>query len=243
VFGYNYSFENVQGAGETNLNQGWTPCDISMHGHFPNNNLFEGNMVQEIDIADYWGPCGRGNTVFRCNVLAEGIDIFDQSHDQNIAANVIPTAAYGISIEAGVLRTLLHGNVLNGTVQWDQSVSDHGFSASLYLTSKPAWWCGNIPWPAIGPDVTGLTNDIPAKLRYESRLCESNAVRTPMKPAPENRAAIIAVYNLSGRMVRKSFGDDGGRRMIRETPGPCAAYVALIRYKDGVVPKRFMLVK
>jgi hypothetical protein len=26
--------------------------------------------------------------------------------------------------------------------------------ASFYLNSKPSWW-GNIPWPAIGPDVTG----------------------------------------------------------------------------------------
>ena len=40
VFGYNYSIENVQGVGETNLNEGWTPCDISIHGHFPNNTLY-----------------------------------------------------------------------------------------------------------------------------------------------------------------------------------------------------------
>ena len=26
---------------------------------------------------------------------------------------------------------------------------------SFYLTSKPSWWTSGVPWPAIGPDVTG----------------------------------------------------------------------------------------
>jgi hypothetical protein len=121
--------------------------------------------------------------------------------------------------------------------------ADHVLPGSLYLAAKPAWWCDSIPWPPIGPDITGLTNDVPAKRRYEGRLCQSNAVRTPMKPAPQNPVALIAVYNLSGRMVRKSVGNDSCRRMIRETPGPGAAYVAVIRYKDGVAPKRFMVVR
>jgi hypothetical protein len=166
VFGYNYSLENVQGAGETNLNQGWTPCDISMHGHYPNNNLFESNVVQEIDIADYWGPCGRGNTVFRSKVLAEGIDILDHSNDQNIAANVIPTQNYGIAIQTGITGTLSHGNVLNNTVQWDPSIIDHTFLASYYLTIKPAF-LGSALWPLFGPDVTG-NSMLPAQARYES---------------------------------------------------------------------------
>lgn len=29
--------------------------------------------------------------------------------------------------------------------------------ASLYLSAKPAWWPASIPWPGIGPDVTGGT--------------------------------------------------------------------------------------
>ncbi len=29
--------------------------------------------------------------------------------------------------------------------------------ASFYLSSKPSWWTSAIPWPAIGPDVTGGT--------------------------------------------------------------------------------------
>ncbi len=38
---------------------------------------------------------------------------------------------------------------------------------SFYLSEKPAWW-GEGAWPAIGPDVKGLTNKIPAQERYEA---------------------------------------------------------------------------
>ncbi len=38
--------------------------------------------------------------------------------------------------------------------------------ASLYLTSQPAWWSNSVPFPAIGPDVAGLNNTIPAALRF-----------------------------------------------------------------------------
>jgi len=32
----------------------WTPADISVHGHYAYSNLFEGNIVQEITVSDYW---------------------------------------------------------------------------------------------------------------------------------------------------------------------------------------------
>jgi hypothetical protein len=49
------------------------------------------------------------------------------------------------------------------------------FPASFYLSSKPSWF-GSVPWPAIGPDVTGgnitsaggHANKIPAQICYES---------------------------------------------------------------------------
>src|SRR4051812_43238399 len=45
---------------------------------------------------------------------------------------------------------------------------------SLYLNAKPAWWTASIPWPAVGPDVTGGSGpgghayNIPARLCYDS---------------------------------------------------------------------------
>jgi hypothetical protein len=40
--------------------------------------------------------------------------------------------------------------------------------ASLYRESPPSWW-GTTPWPAIGPDVAGYENKIPAQLRFEAQ--------------------------------------------------------------------------
>ncbi len=73
---------------------------------------------------------------------------------------------------------LRHGNYdyYNNSQKWCDDVGEpgcqggdasHTLPASLYLTSKPAWF-GTVPWPPAGPDVAGLTNKIPAQLRYEA---------------------------------------------------------------------------
>jgi hypothetical protein len=59
-------------------------------------------------------------------------------------------------------------DTVNNAVRWQGSEVPSGISpygnavpssqtlpASLYLSSKPSWWPATIPWPAIGPDVTG----------------------------------------------------------------------------------------
>jgi hypothetical protein len=104
VFGYNYSIDPYANGG------GWTPCDISLHGHYPNMNLFEGNTIQEVDVSDYWGPCGPGNTFFRNRTEAEGIEVMDYSHRQNVFGNELGTDPNIISTESSVNETLVHGN-------------------------------------------------------------------------------------------------------------------------------------
>ncbi|MBD3391286.1 MAG: dockerin [Chitinivibrionales bacterium] len=202
VFGYNYSIENVQGTGETNLNQGWTPCDISMHGHYPFMNLFESNLVQEIDIADYWGPCGPGNTVFRNGVESEGIDVLDHSHTQNIVGNIVGSGENCIRVHSSVDDVLLHGNTEDGTVQWDAGIADHDLPESYYLLSKPSF-LGDRPWPLFGPDAAG-THQLPAQDRYEDGdYVPSEPVR-PLTPrvyraTPGDRR--VRVYDLRGATV------------------------------------------
>jgi len=59
---------------------------------------------------------------------------------------------------AGTSATdLLHGNYSNitGAITWATGVT-HTLPPSFYLTAKPSWW-GSLPYPAIGPDVTGGT--------------------------------------------------------------------------------------
>ena len=48
-----------------------------------------------------------------------------------------------------------YGTVAN-SITWVSGFT-HTLPASFYLSSQPSWWTATIPWPAIGPDVTGGT--------------------------------------------------------------------------------------
>jgi Pectate lyase superfamily protein len=69
-----------------------------------------------------------------------------------------------------VTDTFRHGNYdyLTRSTIWDSGTSDHSLPASLYRSSKPAFF-GGLPWPAIGSDLSPMTGTIPAKERYEGR--------------------------------------------------------------------------
>jgi pectate lyase-like protein len=164
VYGYNYSVE-TQSEGT------WTPCDISLHGHYPHMNLFESNTVQEVDVSDYWGPCGPGNTFLRNRVELEGIQVMDYSHRQNIVGNELTTDPNIISQEGNVQDTLIHGNFQDGSIAWDSGISDHDIPVSFYHSSKPSFF-GCTPWPALGADLAPNTEMIPAELRHKGIIVE-----------------------------------------------------------------------
>jgi hypothetical protein len=161
VFGYNYSFDPFQNDG------GWTPTDISVHGHYPFMNLFEGNIVQEAGSADWWGPAGPGMTFFRNRIESENLDIMDHSHNQNIIGNEFTGETNNISIEPEIMGILVHGNNVRGQVTWDPSISDHDLPDSYYLTTKPAFY-SSMQWPSIGGDQPIGEGTIPAKARYDA---------------------------------------------------------------------------
>lgn len=174
VFGYNYSIEPYQ-----DQNPGvWTPCDISVHGHYPFMNLFEGNIVQEIDCTDYWGPAGPGNTFFRNRIEEEGIELMDKSHNQNVIGNELIKST--ISVQSDINGTLLHGNNIQGVIVWAENLSKD-LPPSLYKTSKPVFF-KDLPWPSIGPNNTINSATIPAKLRYEQQdyIPYDDTVSTPI---------------------------------------------------------------
>jgi len=165
VFGYNYSQNVLQGTGETNLNQGWYPPDISSHGHYAYMNLFEGNSINRLSVSDYWGPPGPGNTYFRNRVLSkettDGITSDDYTTKQNILGNsAITRTDYGTFTD-----NLEHGNTIGGILIWDSSIDDHNLPNSYYLTEKPSFF-GELSWPLYGPD-EGYADKLPAQLRFE----------------------------------------------------------------------------
>ena len=70
--------------------------------------------------------------------------------------------------------------------------------ASFYISSKPSWW-GSMPWPAVGPDVTG--GDItgtgghawrnPAHVCYDTSPKDANGAITIYNPNTCYRASVL----------------------------------------------------
>ncbi|MDA0710439.1 MAG: dockerin, partial [bacterium] len=158
VFGYNYSTE-------TRSEGDWIPCDVSLHGHYPSMNLFEGNTVQKIDVSDYWGPVGPGNTFLRNRVEGFGFRILDHSHGQNLIGNELVNPAASMDIHPSVNETCLSGNTIGGKAAGEAGA----VPGSFYLTQKPLFF-GNLPWPGPGAGARPNTWKIPAQVRFEGRM-------------------------------------------------------------------------
>jgi hypothetical protein len=101
-------------------------------------------------------------------------------YEQNNTAWVLDCGNYGGSVpitsdSTGLATVMRWGNydTANASVQWNASEVPSGISvfpnpvpsgsctslsptcpASFYYASRPSWWPGSIPFPAIGPDVT-----------------------------------------------------------------------------------------
>ncbi len=210
VFAYNFSTEREP----QNL------CDISLHGHYGNYNLFESNVIEEINVSDYWGPMGPGNTFLRNKITEENIQIRDDSHDQNFIGNVL-LANSSIRIFPDVNGTFVHGNIIKDMVDWDDDTDDREIPVSYYLQSKPQFLM-DIPWPLFGPDVSE-DYILPAQMRYESGSPITNiktfpptipkgynlrVFPTPFNPETtiyytlrEQQEVKIQIYTIRGRLL------------------------------------------
>ncbi len=185
VYGYNYSTITKC---ETTA---WTPCDISVHGHYPFRNLFEANIVEEIDITDYWGPAGPGNVLLRNVVTREGIEILDASNDQAVLGNVILNNG-PLNVQSGITGTILQDNIiLSGDGNTGNAVVA-SVPNSLYLSCQPSFYTASCSWPMLadGSEVN------PANLRYLGT--DDNPIPGPVTP-PVNQAMFIqSVFVLLG---------------------------------------------
>ncbi|MDZ4702095.1 MAG: discoidin domain-containing protein [Rhodothermales bacterium] len=163
IISYNYNVDLVE------------LVDVSLHGHYPNHNLYEGNLFWWGGVADFWGQAGPENTFFRNRIQGKtsggaGLSIYDRSNRQNVIANHVLRGA-GIEQDGEIVDTYEEGNIVDGAPVWNTLSASADLPASLYLDAAPDFWPTNLPWPAIGPDVSGSDlNDIPAKMRYEGTL-------------------------------------------------------------------------
>jgi len=156
VFSYNFSFERRREPGAGNL-----LCDISIHGHYSYQNLFEGNVVEFIELADFWGPSGPLNTFLRNHVLTR-ISIKDHSHHSVFLANHI--AQGGFETDGTSTGLIFAGNRLANGADPVAPDAETTIPASAYRSSPPPNW-GDLPWPMLSEQPSGAM--IPAQLRWK----------------------------------------------------------------------------
>lgn len=156
VFAYNYSTEAIRWPVERG-----PIADISVHGHYSYQNLFEGNVVEFVELADYWGPTGPLTTLFR-NRVRLFLQVQDHSHHTNVVGNELQQGV--IEIDPSCKDVLL---LANRDAEREPGPGDPDLPASLYRGRKPGFWDAGLPWPSIGP---GTDPDrevvIPAQFRW-----------------------------------------------------------------------------
>jgi Pectate lyase superfamily protein len=80
-----------------------------------------------------------------------------------------PPSTANDALDTRVRATLIrHGNYdfVTKSTAWEAGIKDRELPASLYLSSKPAWF-GDLAWPAIGSDLSPMVGQIPAQARYK----------------------------------------------------------------------------
>jgi len=171
VFAYNYSIEPIRSEPISDFSG-----DISLHGHYPFANLFEGNICQNLIIDHYWGPSGPFNTFFRNRIDWYGIIMTPpegaSTNEQNFVGNEVTKGGYNwiIEIYYGLYYILTgtghftHGNNIDGDIQPPNT--NYLTDTSYYLTGTPEFWNVASELPSIGiPNVLN-SGTIPAKERF-----------------------------------------------------------------------------
>jgi len=71
----------------------------------------------------------------------------------------------------------------------------HRLPASFYLSAKPSWW-GPMPWPAIGPDVSGGTDSTGHVYANPAEVCCRSCAPDPAYPVDISGLRVL-VFNAS----------------------------------------------
>jgi len=164
VFEYNYSRETNRS--ETIADYA---ADICMHGHYAFANLFEGNIVQNLQVDQAWGPSGPFNTFFRNEVQNYGIIMTSgtvESDRQNFVGNDISNMAvlHGFYSLTGTGH-FEFGNNVRGTIT--PNGTNNLPDVTYYLDSvPPPFWNITTQLPSIGIPNSFADDVNPALSRY-----------------------------------------------------------------------------
>jgi hypothetical protein len=152
------------------------------------------------------GSCGQADeSIFTLGFSDNGGSHGSYNNDLQTKATLMRWGNY--DTVTGTTR-FLASEVPSGLSQFANPLpANNNLPASFYLSAKPFWW-GTLPWPAIGPDVTGgnIANvgghayTIPAQACYDSTTKGSNGIlifnadrcydQVP-RPAPPTNVTVI----------------------------------------------------
>jgi hypothetical protein len=114
-----------------------------------------------------------------------------------------------VSADTQYRNALIHGNYTHsdGSITWASGVTQ-SLPASLVHSSKPSWF-GSVPWPAIGPDVTGGTGPGGYAYSIPAQACYNNSAKDSNGYAVFNEKNCYAAGNSTTYTVTPSAGLDG----------------------------------
>jgi hypothetical protein len=211
VYVYNYA-NNMDDPAYTRANSPGQldQATISIHGHYCNMNLFEGNIVEEIECTDAFGSAGPGNTFLRNRIVAQGVSITNTSNDENIIGNELPSGGSNVIYYSGTSSTgtLIHGNNQHGSIAYDSTYST-SVNNSYFFTSSPSFFASS-SWPSIGPEFTLGSGAIPAEARYKAGssipAVFSCSVVTAVKSGSTSQEISVYPNPFSGKVSIKGNG-------------------------------------
>ncbi|MBN2637702.1 MAG: T9SS type A sorting domain-containing protein [Bacteroidales bacterium] len=254
VFSYNYSFDVIRTEFPNDASG-----DISLHGHYPFANLFEGNVVQNIVIDDYWGIAGPWNTFFRNRAESWGIGFYISYPDipGSINQNFVGNQTTNTTLLHGQFTVDLDSNFVYGNNilgQWVPSGTYDLSDSSYYLSSAPEFWNETLSWPPPMP-ASESSSVIPSVIRYHTgegyNYCDNGSTTGIENPDafhkmmiypnpnhgffyslfPEKILQVLnyEVYSLDGKMIYKNKVKPEGNRIEIRLPDTFKSGMYFIR--------------
>lgn len=180
VFAYNYSRETfwVQPPAPSDVSG-----DIVIHGNYPFSNLFEGNIVQNLEMDNSHANNGPYNLFFRNRAENVGVYMNSGAGDSSayigneVTTTVAQASMYGGGLYGQYTLTgngnFTFGNNILGVNK--PSGTNNLPDVSYYLTNKPSFF--TMPWPSIGYPIAINSGTIPAKARFDANIltaCTNN---------------------------------------------------------------------
>ncbi len=168
--------------------------DMVCHGNYPHQNLFEGNICQNIVIDNSHGSNGPYNTFFRNRAMLYGIWIGSAQDSQNFIANEITDTGFlkGQFVGNGNGHFKLRNNI-RGILSDNLNLSLN--DSSLYLGNAAGFWREGNAFKGIGFPFAYKQGNIPAYSRYldsaDKSICYSEYLSTV------NETYTIAEQNIS----------------------------------------------